>query len=210
MNFDSHTGTTIPGTGTEGTTSGVLETDFVTGIRGTSLYIHDGGKVALAGSSKECWTNLTECTSGMTVSIWYKPDASNSGPSFIVGSGGNVRNSFSLFVEGNNGPQMVVYRSDGRLFADAVTKAVADVWILITGTYHPLDGATTVSINGMLESYGQPDDVVENPNTDWRGHIGVKDIPPYANHGIVGTVDQFKLFYRVLNSVGLYIFNPIF
>ena len=44
LSFDTHSGTTIPGTGTEGTTSNVVEGDYVSGISGTALYIHDEGK----------------------------------------------------------------------------------------------------------------------------------------------------------------------
>ena len=67
MNFENHSGKTVPGTGTEETTTNVVEDDFVSGIKGTDLYLHDGGKVALIGSSTECWTNIQNCTSGITV-----------------------------------------------------------------------------------------------------------------------------------------------
>ena len=89
MNFDSHSGNTIPATGTEGTTTNVVEEDFVSGIKGTGLYLHDGGRVALTGSSTECWTNIQQCTSAMTVSIWFKPTNLNHGHSLsweVVGT----------------------------------------------------------------------------------------------------------------------------
>ena len=107
--------------------------------------------MALTGSSTECWTKLDECTSGMTVSIWYKPDVLNSGHSFIAGSGGSVQNAFSLYVfDRLMVLDMIVYTSTGRFYANAQTKAVADVWILITGTYDSTEGAT-MSINGVFE-----------------------------------------------------------
>ena len=99
MNFDSHSGNTIPGTGTEGTTTNVVEDDFVSGIKGTGLYLHDGGRVALTGSSTECWTHLPNFASGMTVSIWFKPTNLNHGHSFIVGSGGKQTKQFQFLFE---------------------------------------------------------------------------------------------------------------
>ena len=39
---------------------------------------------------------------------------------------------------------------------------------------------------------------------DWRGHVGVVDRAPYTEGSVNGTVDEFKLIYRLLNSVGMY------
>ena len=208
MNFDSHNGNTIPGTGTEGTTTNVVEDDFVSGIKGTGLYLHDGGKVAMTGSSTECWTNLQNCTSGMTVSMWFKPTNLNHGHSFIVGSGGNRLNSFSFYLHGHSRkPQMVAYLPEGRYYAVAISLLTLNQWSLISGTYHP-DHGTTISMNGVYEhAHTAPDGYVEAVDSDSRGHIGVKDAPPYSQEHITGEVDEFKLFYRVLNSVGMYKIN---
>ena len=211
VNFDSHSGNTIPGTGTEGTTTNVVEDDFVSGIEGTGLYLHDGGKVALTGSSTQCWTNLENCTSGMTVSIWFKPTNLNHAHSFIVGSGGNRLNSFSLYNHGQSKkPQMVAYLPEGRYYAVAESLVILNQWSLITGTFSFSYG-TTISMNGVLEHADTGvDGYVEQIDTDTRGHIGVKDAAPYNSEYITGVVDEFKLYYRLLNSVGRYSCFPYF
>ena len=208
VNFDSHSGNAIPATGTEGTTTNVVEEDFVSGIKGTGLYLHDGGRVALTGSSTECWTNIQQCTSGMTVSIWFKPTNLNHGHSFIVGSGGNRLDSFSFYLNGHSRkPQMVAYLPEGRYYALAVSLLVLNQWTLITGTFHP-DHGTTISMNGVFEHERTDlDGYVEVVDSDSRGHIRVKDAPPYSQEHITGEVDEFKLSYRLLNSVGMYKIN---
>ena len=108
LNFENHNGNTIPGTGTEGTITNVVEDDFVSGIKGTGLYLHDGGKVALTGSSTECWTNLQNCTSGMTVSIWFKPHIV-AAYQHMVGSSANIQEGFTFFLDrSDKKPRVVV------------------------------------------------------------------------------------------------------
>ena len=206
MNFDSHSGNTIPGTGTEGTTTNVVEDDFVSGIKGTGLYLHDGGKVALTGSSTECWTNIQNCTSGMTVSIWFKPHSLAHSHMYVVGSAAQKQEGFSFYIHGPSPyPHMIAYLPEGRYYALTVTPAVVDEWSLITGTFH-YDHGTTISMNGVFERAAMArDSYMEVMNeVDWRGHIGVKDAVPYNQQYITGVVDEFKLFYRLLNSIGTY------
>ena len=205
MNFDSHSGNTIPGTGTEGTTTNVVEDDFVSGIKGTGLYLHDGGRVALTGSSTECWTNLQNCTSGMTVSIWFKPHSLSHTHMYIVGSAAQRQEGFSFYIYGPSKlPDMKAYIPEGRYGALAQTPLVINEWSLITGTFHYVHGAT-ISMNGVYERADTAHDgYMEVMNeVDWRGHIGVKDASPYSQQYITGVVDEVKLFYRLLNSVGM-------
>ena len=206
MNFDSHSGNTIPATGTEGTTTNVVEEDFVSGIKGTGLYLHDGGRVALTGSSTECWTNLQHCTSGMTVSIWFKPHSLPHSHMYILGSAAQKQEGFSFYIYGPSKlPDMKAYIPEGRYGALALTLLVVNEWSLITGTFHYEHGAT-ISMNGVFERADTAHDgYLEALNeVDWRGHIGVKDAAPHSQYHITGVVDEFKLFYRLLNSVGMY------
>ena len=41
-------------------------------------------------------------------------------------------------------------------------------------------------------------------SSPYTGHIGVADSSPYNNYRMEGHVDEFKYFYRVLNSAGKY------
>ena len=148
MNFDSHSGNTIPGTGTEGTTTNVVEDDFVSGIKGTGLYLHDGGKVALTGSSTQCWTNLENCTSSMTVSIWFKLRSEPEWNAHIMASAANIQEGFTCYLQGKK-PSMAGYVTAGRYYAVGHTAVVVDEWSLITGTFH-YDHGITISVNGVL------------------------------------------------------------
>ena len=205
MNFDSHSGNTIPGTGTEGTTTNVVEDDFVSGIKGTGLYLHDGGKVALTGSNTECWTNIQNCTSGMTVSIWFKLRSEPEWNAHIMASAANIQEGFTCYLQGKK-PSMAGYVTAGRYYAVGHTPVVVDEWSLITGTFH-YDHGITIGVNGVFESANTAHngfaDVMNE--FDWRGHIGVEDRPPYTQYHVNGVVDEFKLFYRLLNNVGMYL-----
>ena len=102
---------------------------------------------------------------------------------------------------------MVAYLPEGRYYALATSLLVLNQWTLITGTFHP-DHGTTISMNGIFEhARTDPNGYVEVVDSDSRGHIGVKDAPPYSQEHITGEVDEFKLSYRLLNSVGMYKIN---
>ena len=60
----------INGTNTTGTTTNILDSDHVDGIKGKGFYIHNEGKVYLTASELECWTNLEQCTAGVSMSIF--------------------------------------------------------------------------------------------------------------------------------------------
>ena len=90
VDFENYSGTTIYGKGVVGTAINVVDSDRVEGIIGKGLYLHGGGKVRLTGSGTECWTNLDHCSSGMSVSIWFK--AQSQIYSYIVASGSQYHN----------------------------------------------------------------------------------------------------------------------
>ena len=103
LDFDNYTGNTFYGENIIGTASGIVESDHVSGIKGKALYIQRDttGKVSLPGSGTSCWTNLDECLSGMTVSIWYQPkvELKSSGYYTLVHGGHDV--GFYLQVANN-------------------------------------------------------------------------------------------------------------
>ena len=103
MDFENYTSDTIYGKGTEGTIIGLAESDHVTGVKGKGIYMHGGGYVSLTGSGSECWTNLDNCTSGMTVSFWYKNPDRNTEHIFRSRKSGNQQGfAFILYREGHS------------------------------------------------------------------------------------------------------------
>ena len=48
----------------------------------------------------------------------------------------------------------------------------------------------------------------ETIGANTRGHIGVKDAAIYNSQYITWVVDEFRLYYRPLNSVGRYLCFP--
>ena len=103
MNFDNYTDTTVYGKGTTGTKSGVVDSDHVEGIKDKALYLHGGGRVSLTGLEGECWTNVDHCTSGVTMSIWFKPFEIKI--SYVVSTGGVHQTglSFLIYTPRSNG-----------------------------------------------------------------------------------------------------------
>ena len=103
MDFENYTSDTIYGTGTEGTIINLAESEHVTGVKGKGIYVHGGGYVSLSGSGSECWTNLDNCTSGMTVSFWYKNSRSITRTIVSSRKSGNQQGfAFVLFREGHS------------------------------------------------------------------------------------------------------------
>ena len=101
LSFDNYTGNTIHGNNVVGTATGVADSDHVSGIDGKALFLHGGGKVFLPGSGSECWTNLDNCTSGMTISIWYNTKALIT--NHIVSSGRVGETGFNVHLQGGGG-----------------------------------------------------------------------------------------------------------
>ena len=82
-----------------GTTTNVVDSDYVPGVHNSGLYLHGAGKVALTGSETSCWTNLQHCTSGMTVSIWLKLESIWQ-HNYFVGSAAQFQEGFNIYLDG--------------------------------------------------------------------------------------------------------------
>ena len=96
VNFDNYTDTTVYGKRTTGIKSRVIDSDHVEGIKDKALYLHDGGRMSLTGLEGECWTNMDHCTSGVTMSIWFKPLEIKI--SYVVSTGGVYQSGLSFLI----------------------------------------------------------------------------------------------------------------
>ena len=170
---------------------------------GTGLHLDGGGKVQLAGSETECWTNIEYCTVGVTMSIWVKPTASGE-PFYIAATGSISQRGFGFYSENHGGVDALVTLDNGRYHALSKSKLVAGNWHLVTCMYKAGDGIS-IYINGILEEGADEADTWTEQSVtevDWNAHIGVKDLQPYNTIPLNGYVDEFKYFYRILNSAG--------
>ena len=72
----------------------------------------------------------------------------------------------------------------------------------MTGSYHPIDGAS-ISINGILEATNKFEGLVFfNVSTvSWKASVGDKG-GIGSQYPMQGYVDDFKYYYSVLNSDG--------
>ena len=199
MSFENYSGNTIYGEGVVGITVGVVDSDHIPGFRGRSLHLHGGSYVRLTGSEAECWTNLDHCLSGMSVSIWFK--AQSQIYSYIAASGSQYQQGFSLITY----PQSTAFWIDvssGRNSVQTDTVLTAGSWFYIVGTFHE-DQGLELYINGVHESMARSTNAPEISNTDWNARIGIKDDSLDSWHAVDdAVVDEFKYYYRVLNSVG--------
>ena len=134
MDFENYTSNTIYGTGTEGTKVRLTESDHVTGVREMGLRVHGNGYVRLLGSGTECWTNLDNCTSGMTVSLWFRTHRLDTDYIFSSGSGSQQGFTFILFREGHT--RFFVNReTPGGSWALTGNHMSVNEWHLLTGTF---------------------------------------------------------------------------
>ena len=108
MDFDNYTTNTIYGTGTEGTIIDLAESDHIPGVTGSGLYVHGGGNVRITGSGTECCTNLDQCSSGMTASIWFKSTTTNLMDSIIVSTGNGDQWGFSFHARSNGKMEFII------------------------------------------------------------------------------------------------------
>ena len=200
VNFDNYTDTILYGKGTTGTKSGVVDSDHVEGIKDKALYLHDGGRVTLTGLEGECWTNMDNCTSGVTMSIWFKPLEIK--VSYAVSTGGIFQPglSFALWADGRL--TFLVTLPEYRYDTVSVTKLTTNHWYFLTGTVHPAQD-TRMYLNGHLEKEMTPFAQVSNAanQRDWGAMLGIRDTNPQTNW-INGHIDEFKYFYRVLSTTG--------
>ena len=201
LDFDNYTGNTFYGDNIIGTASGIVESDHVSGIKGKALYLHDGAGVLLPGSGTECWTNIDNCTPGITVSIWYKQKVLLPRLVRIVDTGFMSRFGFSIALSAAQNPAFRVYTTRHNRHQNSPVPLVPDVWYQITAVYD-LDRSYMV-INGVeidIENYINAD---AGTVGDFNAHIGVQHSPPYTTASVNGYVDQFKFYSRVLNSAGM-------
>ena len=202
MNFDNYTDTIVFGKGTIGTKSGVVDTDHVEGIKGKALYLHDGGRVTLTGLEGECWTNMDHCTSGVTMSIWFKPLEIKI--SYVISTGGVYQTglSFLIFPPRSNGIGFMVTLPEYRCEFHTNTKISINQWYLVTGTYHTTED-TKIYLNGRLENEVTPFAQINKAanQRNWGAMLGIRDSNP-QEWKISGHIDEFKYFYRVLSTTG--------
>ena len=203
MDFDdfSPESNTIEGNNVDGTTNGITVSDHETGIRGKGISFNNGARITLSGSEHECWTNIEHCTNGLTLSIWVKLEQIRT--SYVVGSGAIFQRGVNIFLL--NYFSMMTSLDDQRFYAWSTTVPVVNTWYLVTGTYHPTDG-NSVYVNGILEAENRFDNHGNNPvdQEDWRATIGARDSVP-ATDPFIGTVDEFKYYYRIINAIGTYL-----
>ena len=199
INFENYSGNTTYGEGVVGTTVGVVDSDHIPGFRGRGLHLHNGSYVRLTGSGTECWTNLDHCSSGMSVSIWFKAQSQIYG--YIAASGTQDQQGFSLITHPQN-TAFWIDISSGRYSVKTDTVLTVGSWFYIVGTFHE-DQGLELYINGVHESMTKSTHGPEISDTDWNARIGIKDDGLDLWHPIDnGVVDEFKYYCRVLNSVG--------
>ena len=200
VNFDNYTDTTVFGKGTIGTKSGVMDSDHVEGIKGKALYLYGGGKVSLTGLEREFWTNMDHCTSGVTMSIWFKPAQIKT--SYPLSTGGIFQPGLSFLLEGSGKIALMVTLPEYRYISRSNTQLSINEWYLLTGTVHPVQD-TRIYINGIFENEVTP---FEKTNLaanqrNWGAMLSIRDSNP-QEYAINGHIDEFKYFYRVLSNTG--------
>ena len=149
MDFENYTSNTIYGTGTEGTTVNVQESDHVTGLKGKGIYVHSSRYVTLTGSGNECWTNLDNCTSGMTVSFWFKNPSRNTEHVLRSRKSGSQQGfAFILYREGHS--RFLINRKTPAGAWNLVAYGMKlNEWTLLTGTY---DGKSIAQVKFYVMS----------------------------------------------------------
>ena len=144
MDFENYTSDTIYGTGTEGTIVRLTESDHVTGVKGKGLYVRGNGYVRLTGSGSECWTNLDNCTSGMTVSFWFKMTVSDTDYVLNSGIGKQQGFAFLLFKYGGYIKFIVTRETPEGSWSLTGSNLSLNKWHLLTGTF---DGQSVAQVS---------------------------------------------------------------
>ena len=200
VNFDNYTDTNVFGKGTTGTKNGVVDSDHVEGIKDKALYLHGGGRVTLTGLEGECWTNMDHCTSGVTVSIWFKPVQVKT--SYPLSTGSIFQPGLSFVLEGSGKIALMVTLPAYRYISRSTTQLSIHEWYLLTGTVDPVQD-TRIYINGHFENEVTPfaqTNLAANQR-NWGAMLGIRDSNP-QEWEINGHIDEFKYFYRVLSATG--------
>ena len=210
MDFNNYTETTIYGKGTEGTKIDVVESNHISGIKGQGLYLHDRSHVILTGSGSECWTNLDNCTSGFSVSIWFQAKAHLDQISHILGTGVSYDKGFNFQVKTANNSELIIFK----IFTSTKTYTVkffpttlVNQWCHLVGIFNGNDDVQ-LYINGT-ES-GGTSTTSGSSATDSAGfeaHLGVGF--PHKGYPSNAYFDQFKFYYKMLNKVGKFHSNGL-
>ena len=200
VNFDNYTSTHIYGKGTTGTKSGVVDSDHVDGIKDKALFLHVGDKVSLTGLEGECWTNLDHWSSGVTMSMWFKPLQIKI--SYPVSTGGIHQAGLSFVLQLTGKIALMVTLQNFRYDTTSATQLSTNQWFLVTGAYYPTQD-TRMYINGILEKEVTPFSEVSFSASQihWGAMLGIRDSSP-QEWPINGHVDEFKYFYRALSTTG--------
>ena len=190
---------TTHGNNVDGTTNGISASDHVTGVKGKGIHFDNGAKITLTGSEHECWTNIEHCTEGLTLSLWIKPVKVTQ--TYVFGTGSIKQRGVNIWL--NNKMALQTSLDAQRFLIFTVSTVTANRWHLFTGMYHPTDG-NSVYLDGILQAENRFDAVTNNPvsEEDWTAHIGVRDSTPYTDFPFIGTADEFKYYYRILNRYG--------
>ena len=206
MDFEdfSSESNTIQGINVNGTTNGVTMSNHVAGVRGKGIYFNHGAKITLSGFEHECWTNIEHCTDGLTLSIWIKLEQITT--AYVVGSGAifskGVLTYLSLpAVSQWWHPLMIKDSMPGQLL---LLSLIPGTWSQVLIIQQTVTQSMWMGFWKLKTDFDTP---ANNPvnEVDWRAHIGVRDSTPYNDNPVIGTVDEFKYYYRILNAMGVYI-----
>ena len=200
LGFDNYTGSTIYGKKLVGTASGIADSDHVSGINGKALYLHDGGKVFLPGSGTDCWTNLNHCTYGVTISIWFNTKAIDI-KSHIISSAISTETGFNIHSDIGGTVISNIVRSTVRYYIISPPTISVSTWYHLTAVY---DGNSDLNLYIDSTKQNGTRRTLERtaPTTDHDAYIRVAHTGSFDLHKMNGYVDEFKYFYRMLNSVG--------
>ena len=142
MDFNNYSETTIYGKGTEGTKTDVVESNHISGIKGQGLYLHDRSHVILTGSGSECWTNLDNCTSGFSVSIWFQAKAHLDQISHILSTGVSYDKGFNFQVKTANNNELIIFKvftSTKTHTVQFIPTTLVNQWYHLVGSYNGND-----------------------------------------------------------------------
>ena len=148
MSFDDVTDETITGINTIGTTSDVDPSDYLNGKNSKSLYLHDGGKVRLAGSEHACSTNVDLCTHGVTMSMWVKLMEMRT--SYFATTGAIKQGGFGFYADDNGIIVALVTLDNGRYHAKSKSQLSIGIWAKVTCVYKASSGIS-IYMDGILE-----------------------------------------------------------
>ena len=121
--------------------------------------------------------------------------------SYIVASGSQLQQGFSL-ITSPDGTAFWVDLSSGRNSVKTDTVLTVGSWFYLVGTFHE-DKGLVLYTNGVHESMTWSSLPSQISSTNWSARIGIKDDGHDRGYHVDNAVvDEFKYYYRVLDSVG--------